>query len=119
MKTINYYENRNFTGTESYFKISNVGLIATDGVIDTFEKFQCFWLGDIIASYLHKLGNDDLYVCKFDLDEKGDKGMFYIEDGNNNVIIKQKIKFTDIIVSIKLFLSTESPNSILLLPSEY
>ena len=63
---------------------------------------------------------DEIYVCKFILNEDKQSGTFTIDDGDDNILITQEIIFTDITANVRLFLTTAPNNeSVILLPSEY
>jgi hypothetical protein len=116
-----YYENREFIGTWQYHRPSFTGrLLATDGALHVFETLKCYWLSDMIASYIPTLDriDDGFFVVRFHL--KGDGGMFTIDDGNGHTHLRQKVPFTDLTENIKLYLTKEADGRyICMLPSEY
>uniref|UniRef100_A0A6M3IW27 DUF6876 domain-containing protein n=1 Tax=viral metagenome TaxID=1070528 RepID=A0A6M3IW27_9ZZZZ len=104
-----------FTGTEHYYKYIG-GLKLTDGVKYLAETAQCYWLLDIIASYaagLHK--KEEFLVCNL-YKNADNSALFTINDGNDNILIKQEIPYTDFPMdTVKLYCIS----FVVLLPSEY
>ena len=103
-----------YTGTDGYHKWLG-GLIVTDGIQALGEMYQCYWLIDIIASYQHTLKNQPFQVWKWEKTGK-DKGIVTCEDGNKNVLKKQKINYTDIEAdTCEIWVE----DNVVLLPSEH
>ncbi len=121
MEEVQYYENREFIGTfQCHRPAFSRRLLATDGALHVFEKLKCFWLSDIIASYIPTLDkiDDGFFVVRFHLKNGG--GMFTIDDGNGNLHVRQKVPFTDLTENVKLYLTKEVDGRyICLLHSEY
>jgi uncharacterized protein DUF6876 len=103
----------NFTGTENYHKYL-CGIFLSDGVKYLAEAAGCFWLLDILVSVqqLPKVKKEEFQVLKFNKN----KMVVQIEDGNNNVVYKQKLQFTDCPLNE---ISIWFANKILYLPSEH
>lgn len=103
-----------FTGTTQYYKLS-FGLKATDGIYYIFESCEAFWLGDLIASYQQDLKNEEFQVYKLSVNDDS-SALVEISDGNNNILAKQIIEFTDFpLQNIQIWVV----NGVALLPSEY
>jgi hypothetical protein len=104
-----------FTGSEEYHKFSHfTRLLATDGVIYLAQSAECFWLLDILASVqnMPKIRRASMQVLIFNKSE----GEVRIEDGNKNVLYKQKIDYTDFpLDEITIWVE----GNIVLLPSEH
>lgn len=103
----------NFTGTENYHRYLS-GIHITDGVKYLAEAAGCFWLLDILVSaqQLPKVKKEEFQVLKFNKN----KMVVQIEDGNNNVVYKQKLQFTDCpLPEISIWFA----NKIIYLPSEH
>ena len=115
---IEFWEEPNYYGTYEYIK--TLFSLLTEGVYFMCEQLQCYWLIDVINSYIPSLEVNEFYVCKFILNDDKQSGIFTIDDGNENILITQKIIFTDITANVRLFLTTAPNNqSVILLPSEY
>lgn len=115
---IEFWEDPNYYG--SYEFIRTLFSLLTEGVYFMCEELQCYWLIDVINSYIPSLEIDEFYVCKFILNEDKQSGTFTIDDGDDNILITQEIIFTDITANVRLFLTTAPNNeSVILLPSEY
>ena len=113
------HELKQFTGTEYYYKYLG-NILLTDGAKFLAEKYNCYWLFDIIASlkYVPRCKNENFIVCKLNLDKTGatESATFLAEDGNGNILFSQYIEYTDFkIDSITLFFY----DNVILLPSEY
>ena len=103
------------TSSDNYYKTMFPGLVHTDGVYLLCEKFKCWWFLDIVLSYQ---GNKKVLAEEFQvwkLKRKGDTAVVACEDGNDNVVVSQKIPFTD-------FEADEATvwveNKVIMLPSE-
>ena len=84
---------RDYSCTDNYYR-HPLGLIFTDGVKALCEKFECWWLLDIIASYQRDLTGEDFQVWKLNKNED-DSAVVTCTDGNGRVIRKQEIEYTD------------------------
>lgn len=118
MENINYFEDGLFYGSENFFRVGK-NLIATDGAKFVFDKFQCYWIGDCIQSYIPELIHRDrgFYVCRVVLNED-QSCKFFIDDDDEQFII-QEIEFTDLKENIRLFVCQSEENFTVMLPSEY
>lgn len=111
-----------FIGTENYHHYPFVGNI-TDGVKYLAENARCYWLLDYIGSqrinpkiarYLKK----ESFLCiKIEL-QKNNSARIIIDDGNNNVLHKEDIAFTDFPLD-KITLFYDNNNHVLMLNTEY
>jgi hypothetical protein len=110
-KEIEYYD-PDYYGTGTYWEHPS-GLLYTDSVYDFAEQYGAYWAIDVVASYLPKLKGYDFLVVFFDVADN--HCLFYVrEDTNLPDIVRQEIEFTDMKVSIKLFLI----DGILMFPSD-
>jgi hypothetical protein len=119
-------------GTDDYHRISPFArdLVATDGTILMAEELQAFWLLDIVASYMPKVKKlhqadeeQSFFVARLSKLED-DKALFTLDDGNDQVKIKQEIPYTDCTHNVRMYLQWGSldgvnPMWILMMPSEY
>jgi len=112
---------RNFYGTEHYHRITTFGgLVATDGVAWLAENAECYWLTDDIGIYQmdRKIrGNPELQEMQvWKLTVKDSVGTLTCEDGNENVVLKKRIPYTDFpLPEIVIWIM----NKVMLLPSEH
>ena len=120
--TISYYEDAQAYCTEQWHRVSPF-LIVTDGVLNALKKHSCFWVADVIGSYgkeLEKLNQDFVVALVHVENEKAD---VILEDGNDNVIFRQSIPFTDLTVNLRFYVQLnqvgEKLEWIACLPSEY
>lgn len=124
MAEIKFYENPAACGTEHYYYSLSyfAPLIATDGVMEMFGTLACFWIGDIVASYLPKLQKPDSFFSVKVFVNEG-KAHIQFTDGNENPIVAQKIEYTDLKENIHMFLQIREVAGgsvwVLMLPSEY
>jgi len=106
----------NFTGTQDWYR-HYTGLLYTDGILAMAEKFQAYWLIDLVFS--HQLSPEvrvqpfQKWVLKR---VQNDAFIAIADDGNGLVIAEQEIPFSDFSDdSLTLYLT----EGVLLLPSEY
>jgi hypothetical protein len=72
----------------------------------------------VIASYFPNIVKLDwFFSVKVIVNDS--KAIFTIDDGNENVLIKQDIPFTDLKHNLKMFLQWDGEKMVLMLPSEY
>lgn len=103
-------------GSDTLYHLSYLKrLKSTDGVKYLADKAQAYWLIDIIESYQPRLRNEEFQTWHIKLDAKGSRATVWAEDGNGNVLVTQKIPYTDFPLShYKLFVE----NGIIMLPQE-
>jgi hypothetical protein len=121
IKQDNVYEDPQSSGTESYHRVSALfrTFVATDGVAEMCQKLKCFWVMDVVASYLPRLRNrDSFFTVKVTRDEKGGC-QFTIDNGSGKIYVTQDIPYTDLTYDLKLFLSYDGELWVIMLPSEY
>lgn len=112
MSDITNYYDPNFNGTETWWK-HPYGLLYTDSVRDFAEKNGAYWAIDVVASYLPDLKQYDFLVCYFDV--AGNHCSFYCrEDTALPDIVRQEIEYTDLKMSIRLYLI----DGVLMFPSD-
>ena len=107
-----------FTSTEYYYPLwPNVML--TDGTKYLAETLGCYWLMDAIASHILHLPKKETFAgCKLVKANKGAE--LVIDDGNGNVLAKQRIPYTDFPFNeISLYACLNEYKWMILLPSEY
>jgi hypothetical protein len=121
IENLDFWSDPQFIGTESYHNISiNRRLVTSDGALSCFENNKCFWMGDVIWSYLPKINkiNESLFVVYVVV--KDNTADFYVTDGDYNVLIHQKIPYTDLTCNLKLFVGKLNQSTyVVYLPSEY
>ena len=106
----------NFTGTQDWYR-HFTGLLYTDGILAMAEKFQAYWLIDLVFS--HQLSPEvkvqpfQKWVLKR---VENDAFIAIADDGNDLVIAEQEIPFSDFDADIVTLFYTAG---VLLLPSEY
>lgn len=107
---------QNFHGTAEYHEHVSISqtLLLTDGAHFIREECSAYWLFDIIASYQDNLARLNFQVWIFQREENHCE--VRCEDGDDTVIIRQQIEFSDFpLEEIKLW----KVDSVILLPSEY
>jgi hypothetical protein len=123
MEQLEFYENPECIGTQSYHRTTFIhSFVSTDGVIEMFKTLQCFWIGDVVASWLSDLkaaaGDGTFFVVKV-IRSEGQGAHFTIDDGDGQVLISQSIEYTDLTQNVRLFLEYSDETWIMMLPSEY
>lgn len=114
---------RQFTGTEGYTRYSPSlfpTLILTDGTLFLAENAGCYWLMDMVGSYLPEV-KDGFAVVKH-IGTPDSNGVFTITDDDpaNTVYAQQLVEYSDFpLTEIKMYLSHDGEHWVLMLPSEY
>ena len=107
---------RDFTGTSQWFR-HFTGYTFTDGVKAMADMFSAYWFIDLVMSHqlTPKVKAEEFQT--WDLNRiAGDRFLAVATDGNDNIIAKQGIPFSDFAAdSLKLYFT----GGVLLLPSEY
>lgn len=122
---IEFYENPASSGSEMFYQTTILrSLIASEGVFHLFEHLKCYWIGDIVGSYLsHSArifknnGDQDLFVIKVVRDDM-DTAEFIIEGRDGRVIIELVVDAEDLKQNVKLFLQMVHKRWTMLLPTE-
>ena len=123
MEQQEFYENPECIGTLNYHRTTCIhALVATDGVFHMFNELRCFWIGDVVASWLKDLKaaaeGGTFFVVKV-IRSEGQGALFTIDDGDGRVLISQNIEYTDLSQSVRMFLEYSEETWIMMLPSEY
>lgn len=120
---LKYYNPSGYIGTSVYHKVGLGNLVVTDGVKKVCEDLQCYWITDIIASYLPKLRKkyNSEYMFSVRVVPVDGGADFCIDDGDGNVCIGQHIPFTDLKKNILFYLGYQGSTDnrfVACLPSE-
>lgn len=109
-----------FTGTDHYYKYMG-NVVLTDGTKYLAERAGAFWLMDIVSSFQAAKKVACEHFQSWNLAVKEDKtATVTADDGNGNVIARQKIPYTDFpLRSQRLYLVNDGRYRVLMLPSEY
>lgn len=106
-----------FSGTEKYYRITQRHLL-TDGTKYLAEKAKCFWLMVAIASHLSTHREDTYAVAHIKVN--GTSAVLTLDDGNENIIAKQEIEYTDFPFELmKLYCGFDGEHWVIMLTSEY
>ena len=113
-----------FTGSERFTKFSLLfRALLTDGAEYVAEQAGAYWLMDIIGSYQRILRNQPFQVWKLKPNKTTDGALVVCEDGNKNVLVQQRIKYTDFpFINGEEFVLWACDNGdgvTIMLPSEY
>jgi len=110
---------RQFTGTTQYARLF-AHLFLTDGAVFLADNAKAWWLMDVYASHLlHENGDSEPFTC-LKLTVSDSSAMVVIENGNEKVIAKQHIEYTDFpLHSITLYSCWGEDGWVVMLPSEY
>ena len=107
-----------FKGTENYYRVMP-RLVITDGVQYLASQANSYWL--VSAIYSHLISNaiySEFVVAR--LTVTGTTADLVLDDGNDQVIAKQAIDYTDFALDeISIYCCYQQQGWILLLPSEY
>ena len=105
---------RQYNCTDNYYSYL-CGMVITDGAKAMADKFKCYWLLDIIASYQLELKSEDFQVWQLQVC-KNRSAEVLCTDGNDNILKQQHISYTDF-EEDKATLWVEG--NVILLPSEH
>ena len=109
---------KHFTGTEQYHRFHS-RTVLTDGALYLAEQARCFWLMDVFASHLREISTDHGLAC-LKLKRIGEGAQVVIDDGDENVLAKQKIAYTDFpLEEVTLFACWSGGYWVIMLTSEY
>lgn len=101
-------------GTDNYWKHPLWGFNYTDSVRNFANDFSAYWTLDVVGSYYPMLKKYPFLVITFDV--VNEQCTFTAkEDTNQPDLAYQFIPYTDLLVSIKLYLI----DGLLLFPSDY
>ena len=116
------------TGTDSYTVFNPFArmFVATSGVMSMAKENECFWALDVVASYANKIirefqkTTNTFYVVHVLKNMEDSGATFYLSDGDYNILITQKIPFSDIPKNLYMFLQFDGgQHFVLMMPSEY
>lgn len=122
MNTITKENLNQFTGTESLHKFSILfpRLLLTDGAKFVADSLGAYWLMDIVGSVQHMSKVRHEAFQTWTLKVKNGKGHVEATDGNDNVIYRQRIAYTDFPMDeITLYVGHDGEQRVIMLPSEY
>ena len=120
---------QDYTGGEQIYVNPSTKLKYTEGVRDITKKTESYWFLDLIASYQYMLKNAGFQVWKLEREysftvvdgvrvvgKRKDSFNVVCEDGNDNVLIKQHIHFSEFPFDNYIVWCIEG---VVLLPVEY
>lgn len=125
---VDYYKDPRAHGSESYFILNPFcrWAIATEGAKQMFEKLACYWLFDAVVSHIPTIRAKypDIYeegflVAKLHKDKTGNGAVLYMTEGNDTILHRQEIPYTDIPENVMLFVEYNGDGWTVLLPSEH
>lgn len=99
------------TGSGQYYRHNGI-LIYTEGVKDMADMCGAYWLIDIVASCqtLDVFKAEEFQVYKLEVDRPTSTGKVTVTDGNENVLYRQEIPYTDFpLEEISLWLNNPNP----------
>ena len=107
-----------YTGTENYYRVMP-RLVITDGVRYLANQANSYWLVSLIYSHLTTQPICSEFVVAR-LTVIGKTADLVIDDGNDQIIAKQAIEYTDFpLDEMCIYCCYQEKTWVLLLPSEY
>ena len=107
-----------FTGTLTYTKLYP-NVVLTDGACYLASTVGCYWLFDLFYSQLVLHGDCEEFACLI-LKVSSYSASVEITDGNDKVLARQKIEYTDFpLEGITIFACQDGTYWVMMLPSEY
>lgn len=110
-----------FTGSEFYFRYTR-SVVLTDGAAYLAKEGKCYWLFDVIVSYLSKLPQGESFAVAVLKKNADASAVFRLVDDlpSNNIYAEQRIAYTDFeLDEIKLYICRNEAGFVVMLPSEY
>lgn len=108
-----------FTGTSQYYRI-NPQVVLTDGSKYLADNAGCYWLMDLIASYVTQRNFDSQEFVTINMVVKDRSAVVTLDDGNGNVLATQQIEYTDCpLDQIRLYACRSEEYWVVMLPIEY
>ncbi len=129
---------------DTYYRFSPFakGWLATSGVMNFSERNRCYWVLDVLASYVPTLAKrkdvDYFLIVTVQVNQEDKTALFTIkqeirdallkteENKGEEVLIRQAIDYTDLKENLKFWAINESPGNydpknqtVVLLPEEY
>jgi hypothetical protein len=114
MKELEYYDPK-FYGTDQYHKGILSPLLHTDSVAYFCKEKRAYWLVDMVASYYRRLHKHNFAVITLIVDDNQQAVFEARTDTIGDVIVRQKIQYTDLDVNVKLYFDS----GVLMFPSDY
>lgn len=106
-----------FYGTQYYYPLWPKVLL-TDGSKYLAETAGCYWLMDAITQHIQYISSEDFISCR--LITRNNQAQLILDDGNGNVLAKQRIHHTDFpLDDYQLYACRSADKWVILLPSEY
>lgn len=105
---------REHTCTDNYYR-HQFGMLYTDGILALCEKFECYWLLDLVCSYQKGLRNEEFQVWTLKKNED-ETATVTCTDGNDGILRTQKIAWTDFKADVA---TVWVEGEVVLLPSEH
>lgn len=105
----------NYYGTTEWFKHSLSVMTYTEGVQAFAEGAGAYWLLDIFATEVFPLLKTEDFL-NIEVMVKKSKATILVDDGNDSILFKKAISFTDCPEGTWQFFLTDN---VLMLPSEY
>ncbi len=87
----------------------------TDGIRALCDKFECYWLLDVVCSYQPELKDEEFQVWTLSVN-KDCSAKVVATNGNGNELITQNIMFTDFRAK---YVEVWVESNVTLLPSEH
>lgn len=105
-----------YYGTEHYYKHQlSKSMVYTDGARAFAQLAEAYWLLDIIATEIAPLLKTEDFLS-IEVMVAKDKARIHVDDGNQAMLYKKSISYTDCPAGEWMFFLT---NNVLMLPSEY
>lgn len=123
-KMLTPHDLRYFTGTEQYFKHTiNPRFVYTDGVRYFARNAGngAYWFLDIAATEIFEIhAKKEEYFLNVKIVSTGNTAKIIVEDGNDGVLFKRDIEYTDCPDGTwEFFMIFDGEQSVMLVPSEY
>ena len=83
-----------FIGTERYYRLLPT-FVVTDGLKYLMDEADCYWLAQLFGLHLVSIDFNKNPFTVLVFTRKGGGGIVNIEDGNGNLLVQQRLDYTD------------------------
>ena len=83
-----------FIGTEHYYRLLPT-FVVTDGLKYLMDEANCYWLAQLYGLHLVSVDFNQNPFTVLVFTRKSSGGIVNIEDGNGNLLVQQRLDYTD------------------------
>ena len=108
-----------FIGTERYYRLLPT-FVVTDGLKYLMDEANCYWLAQLYGLHLVSVDFNQNPFTVLVFTRKSSGGIVNIEDGNGNLLVQQRLDYTDFpFDEYRLYACWDGEHWVGMLTSEY